>query len=407
MVGSRTLYGFVAPNPEEGRRAVRSAVQEGADFIKVYDNLSAESYFAIVDEAKRLHVPFAGHVPVPPGLEECAKAGQKSVEHMMGVYGYLRQITGVNDAGAGVRPERLSSEQAAALFNAFTRHQVWLCPTIVTIYGLAGYPRMRDDPRLKYFPPVTKAGWEGFLRGQPETGPASLSTTQRRYESLGLIGAMHKAGVEILAGTDTSLEGAQPYVMPGFGLHDELRHLVVVGLSTMDALRTATYNPAKFLGLLDSLGTVETGKLAELVLLDANPLDDITNTTKINMVFTGGRVYRRPALDAMLGAVEMNVKNAFTPSQDVLSKYVGSYEVDAKELGISGPAKVLLKVALADGIIWLGVDALGPKQPMMPISNTIFVGFGGRVEFANDEKGRAASVTIKWPERDFRADRKD
>jgi hypothetical protein len=228
---------------------------------------------------------------------------------MMGVFGYLRQITGVNDGGAGVRVERLSPEKAAALFDVFVKYQVWLCPTITTIYGLAGYPRMREDPRLKYFNAATRAGWERFLKGQSETGPASLPTVRRRYETLSLIGAMHKAGVNILAGTDTSLNPAQPYVMPGFGVHDELRQLTIVGLSTMDALRTATYNPAKYFGLLELLGTVESGKLAELVLLDANPLDDITNTTKINMVFTGGRVYRRPALDAMLSAVEANARN--------------------------------------------------------------------------------------------------
>ena len=77
----------------------------------------------------------------------------------------------------------------------------------------------------------------------------------------------------------------------------------------MDSLRTATYKPAEFFGLIESLGTVERGKLAELVLLDANPLDDITNTTKISTVFTGGRVYRKPALEAMLKAVEANVRN--------------------------------------------------------------------------------------------------
>jgi hypothetical protein len=174
----------------------------------------------------------------------------------------------------------------------------------------------------------------------------------------------------------------------------------------MDALRTATYNPAKFLGLLDSLGTVETGKLAELVLLDANPLDDIANTTKVNMVFTGGRVYRRPALDAMLSAVETNVKNAFRPSLGVLTKYAGSYEFNAKELGIPGPEKQLVKVALEDAILWLGIGD-NPTQPLTPISETIFTGFGDRVEFAKNDKGGVTQLLIRINGRDLRADRKN
>src|SRR5262245_15646107 len=384
VVASQTLYGSVVPNPEAARVAVRDAAQAGADFIKVYSNMSAESYFATVDEAKRLSIPFVGHVPDPPGFEECAKAGQRSFEHMAGVYGYLRRITGVNDGGAGVRPERLSSEQTDALFNVFMKYQVWLCPTMTAIYGLAGYPRLKDDPRLKYFDPVTKAGWALIFKKD------GLATVQRRYESLGLIGAMHKAGVGILAGTDTVLSASTgnnaPYCLPGFGLHDELRHLVAAaGLSPMDALRTATYNPAKFLGLLDSLGTVEAGKRAELLLLDANPLADIANTAKINMVFTSGRVYRKPALEAMLNAVETNARNAFTPSQDVLTKYVGSYDFN----------KQVITVELEDGILWLGWND-NPKEPLRPISETTFTNTfsPSLIEFAKNNRGEVTQVIM-------------
>ena len=123
--------------------------------------------------------------------------------------------------------------------------------------------------------------------------------------NLSLTGAIDKAGVGILGGTDTRMGG--PW--PGFWLHEELKQLVASGLSPMDALRSATYNPAACLGLLKSLGTIDSGKLAEMVLLDANPLDDIANTQKINMVFTGARAYRRSALDKILQAVEANARN--------------------------------------------------------------------------------------------------
>jgi imidazolonepropionase-like amidohydrolase len=403
VVASQTLYGSVARNPEEGRTAVRDAVQEGADFIKVYDGLSPESYFAIADEAKKLKVPFVGHAPTPPGLEACADAGQKSFEHMAGVKRYLFQVTGLpasamNDPGITTR---LSTSQAAALFDIFLRNQAWLCPTLTPVFGATG--GLSRDPRLKYFDDSTRAGWARWLKTPDFIARKTAGTERQQYQSnLELVGAMHKAGVPILAGTDTELvpasTGSLPYCLPGFGLHDELRHLVTAGLSPMDALRAATYNPAKFLGLHDTLGTIETGKLAELLLLDANPLDEIANTTKINMVITGGRVYRRPALDAMLDAVEANVKNAFRLSQDVLTKYVGSYEY--------GPSKQLVNVALEDGVLWLGFGD-NPKFLLKPMSDTTFTGDSMDVEFAKNDKGKATQLLLRLNGRELRADKKN
>jgi imidazolonepropionase-like amidohydrolase len=116
---------------------------------------------------------------------------------------------------------------------------------------------------------------------------------------------MHRGGVELLAGTDSPLD----YGVPGFRLHTELELLTGAGLTPMEALQTATYNPAKFFGKLDSQGTVERGKLADVVLLDADPLDDIRNTRKIHLVIAQGKLFRRPALDAALRAAEGNAQN--------------------------------------------------------------------------------------------------
>jgi imidazolonepropionase-like amidohydrolase len=111
-----------------------------------------------------------------------------------------------------------------------------------------------------------------------------------------IVGVMQQSGVGILAGTDT----ANPYIFPGFSLHDELGYLVQAGLTPMEALQAATFSPARFMGREKDLGTIEAGKLADMVLLYANPLDDIANTRKIWAVVYNGKLYPREALDQML-----------------------------------------------------------------------------------------------------------
>ena len=115
---------------------------------------------------------------------------------------------------------------------------------------------------------------------------------------------MHRAGVQILAGTDTMV----PHVVPGFSLHEELALLVEAGLTPLESLRTATLSPAKFLGKSESMGTIERGKVADLVLLDANPLLDIANTRRIGAVVLNGRYLPRSTLDSKLAEVESIVK---------------------------------------------------------------------------------------------------
>jgi imidazolonepropionase-like amidohydrolase len=113
--------------------------------------------------------------------------------------------------------------------------------------------------------------------------------------------AMHRAGVPFMAGTDTA---AGVHVFPGFSLHDELGLFVKAGMTPLEALQTATWNPAKFMDALSDMGTVEKGKWADLILLDANPLDDISNTRKIRAVVLAGRYLARNDLDKMLHQVE-------------------------------------------------------------------------------------------------------
>ncbi len=150
--------------------------------------------------------------------------------------------------------------------------------------------RPPDDSLLAYIPKALREFWQSF--------PRELAASMGALDSIhpDLIGPLNRAGVPMLAGTDCP----NPYVYPSFSLHDELGLLVHSGLTPAQALRTATINPARFLGLTDSLGVVATGKAADLVLLDRNPLEDVANTKRIRAVIQGGRLLDRASLNRML-----------------------------------------------------------------------------------------------------------
>jgi hypothetical protein len=189
-------------------------------------------------------------------------------------------------------------DKAAALFRRFAKNGTRQVPTLTVVRGLlfAADPGGLDDPRFKYLPPGVAEFWRSYV------GPSRLTAGQRAERELQfghqleLVGAMHRAGVTILAGTDSPA----PHCYPGFGLHDELALLVKAGLTPMAALQAATRNAADFLGRLDVHGTIEKGKSADLLLLDANPLDKIENTQKIAAVVLDGRMLPIEQLQELL-----------------------------------------------------------------------------------------------------------
>ncbi len=296
----------------EGRQAVAKVKADGSDFVKVYSLLPRDAFFAIADEAKKLNIPFAGHVPHSVTAVEASDAGIKSIEHLE------RVLLGCSAAEAEIQKEagRLTMEQrrriietydekkAQALFARFTKNGTWQSPTLVVLRALGRLddPNFTGDPRVKYLPQFMTASWNPkndfrFRSFTPETYASYRETFEKHLE---IVGRMRRTGVEFLAGTDTP----NPYCFPGFSLHDELALLVRAGLSPMEALQAATRNPAKYLGLLDSLGTLEQGKIADLVLLEANPLADITNTQKINAVVVNGKLLDKAALQELLAKIE-------------------------------------------------------------------------------------------------------
>jgi imidazolonepropionase-like amidohydrolase len=196
--------------------------------------------------------------------------------------------------------------RAAALAALLAKNQTWQCPTLVWERGgnLIDVTDFAKDGRAKYVPASWKnKTWKRFteeiLQGY---GADDISVRKKFIErELEVVQLLHKAGVPFLAGTDTP---PGVYVFPGFSLHEELQRFVAAGFTPLEALQTATLNAARFEGMEEQLGTIEKGKLADLVLLSANPLEDISNTQKIAAVIVNGHYYSGKDLEKMLAGVE-------------------------------------------------------------------------------------------------------
>ena len=192
--------------------------------------------------------------------------------------------------------------KAKALFLQIAQSNTWQVPTMVWTQtgSTIDDPNLASDPRLKYVPASVREQWSP-AKLLKDTSPEDLTALKAEAaRTIELVKAMHAAGVQFMAGTD----GPDPYVFPGFSLHDELEWLVKSGFTPLQALQAATLSPALFLATLNQYGVAETGHTADLVLLDDNPLQDIRNTRKIFAFVMGGKYYSRGDLNKMLEQVE-------------------------------------------------------------------------------------------------------
>jgi imidazolonepropionase-like amidohydrolase len=294
--------------PEAATRIVDSLAAGGAEFIKVYNVLSRDTYLAVIAAAKARGLAVVGHIPATLRAEEAAAAGQRSVEHLDGMDFACSTKEDSIRADFLARPSReawhrrgdgltatWSAERCAGVVAAFARHRTWQVPTLAVAWAEAvGDSVLQDAAAMAVVPAPVAARWRAMAADTTHErdphGPA------RFRQAMAGTRMLHAAGVPILAGTDAG----NPFVIPGYALHHELALLVEAGLTPLAALQAATVNPARFFGATDSLGTVSAGNLADLVLLDANPLDDIRNSRRIRAVIVNGRLLDRDALDALV-----------------------------------------------------------------------------------------------------------
>ena len=330
----------VVTTADEARAAVRRLKTQGVDFIKVQAHLSWKTYRAVMDEAAEVSIPVAGHVPEAISAFDVVRAGQRSVEHispvlpgdagvMMACSGKEEKLRGEMFALEKLAEDKTADQQqlrqrqrklqrqmaetrddkiCADLLALFVQNRVRAVPT--QVFGKRFAPLaaddLPDDDAMKLVPLSTRTRWDD-RRKQIINASAAEDFSFRRLlfdKSRELVGLMHRAGVMLLAGTDAM----DDYVLPGTGLHEELELMVEAGLTPLEALQTATRNPAQFVNKLDTLGTIERGKIADLVLLDADPLQQIGNTRKISAVIVGGKLLSQAQRQELLAKIEAFAK---------------------------------------------------------------------------------------------------
>jgi len=303
------------PTPEAARQAVDKLEKSPTDFVKLLSGLTPDAYRAAAQRARVIRMPFAGHLPEGVTAEDAIGARQRSIEHMFGI---PMSCTPLENSLREQRAEAIRKKDRAALasirkrmyetfspglanrlFHDMARYDVWQAPTL-TLWqrmDLQNLDRLATAPELKYVPEAVRKTWADPRKDAEGVKPERMAELKQEYEfHARLAKIIWGSGAGVLAGTDTG----DPYVVPGFALHDELEAMVEAGIPADEVLKLATAAPAKYFGIEATHGSVAKGKTADLVLLDADPLQDIRNTRRISAVVSNGRLLGRKCLDALL-----------------------------------------------------------------------------------------------------------
>jgi imidazolonepropionase-like amidohydrolase len=289
-------YQLAVTNANDASATVRTLAKTGVDLVKVHRRTPREAYFAVLAQAKQLSLPVVGHVPMTVSPEEASNAGQQTIEHVDTLFEgtFSAALNGAPLANA-IRAWR-QTPAATALFETFVRNGTVVDATLMNAFRINAFLENPDDPRDQYFP---ASGLREFATAIDEARKNRLKMLEGRRELpeelAAVVGQMHRAGVRIVTGSDMSAY----LIHPGFSLHEELQRLSDAGMSTADVLRAATLNPAALYPAVGA-GEISSGRRGNLVLLDANPLENVRNMARIRAVFLGTRVYDRLALYKLL-----------------------------------------------------------------------------------------------------------
>jgi imidazolonepropionase-like amidohydrolase len=277
----------------EAARAVDSLKKLGVDLVKIHAGLTREEYFGAARRARALNFPFAGHVPRAVGAIEASDAGQRSIEHLLTIPTPCTPAESI-----ALQPryaiQRVfhpcTSASLDPLWKTLVRNHTWVTPTYVAAVEIAGWPKqgVPGDAYAQFLPDTLKKFVAQIFPMPDSIPPGADSVGRALYDKrLALAGVMVKAGVHLLAGTDSPLRNSPP----GFGLAEELAQFVKGGVSLFDVLKIATWEPASYFAATDSLGTVQAGRVADLVLLRENPLSSVSAYRSVDAVLARGKLY--------------------------------------------------------------------------------------------------------------------
>ena len=312
-----SFNGNSVDGPEQARAMVREQHAAGYDFLKIHPGLSRLEFDAVATTANELGIPFAGHVPEDVGVPRALDAGIASIDHLDGYMATLMPANYDRSGGfGGFFGVFIAAQADADRIDGIAAHTaragVWNVPTESLFEHVTS--EMRPDvmagwPEMKYMPAANVRRWraskENLFNDPQYDAAAAVRAIEIRRQ---LIRALHEAGAGLLLGSDSP----QIFNVPGFALHRELAFLVAAGLSPYEALRTGTVGPASFLGKQQEFGQVKIGLDADLVLLDANPLEDISNSRRVHGVMLRGRWFSRQQLDEKLARIARQVSEPAT-----------------------------------------------------------------------------------------------
>lgn len=301
-----SVNGNSVPTPEVARRVAREQKAAGYDFIKIHPGLTRATFDALDAVADEVGIPFAGHVPADVGIRRALEARYWSIDHLDGYVDALvadGATTPESGGWFGANFAKYVDEAKIVPLARATREAgVWNVPTqtLMESYASASdVEAMARRPELRYMPPRTREQWVAWTRRAASGGPPDDERQRFLQIRRQLIRALHDEGAGLLLGSDAP----QVWNVPGISAHQELHAIVAAGLTPYEALETGTRNVATYFGVLDRAGTVETGKWADLILIDANPLVTIENTRRLAGVMIRGRWLPRDELDDRLAAI--------------------------------------------------------------------------------------------------------
>lgn len=292
---------LVIETPENAREAVNTQRSMGYDFLKVYDNIPSVAYLALTEAARESGMPVIGHVPHEVGLERVLRAGQKSIEHLEG---YAEAIESDRSPyrdrsdwmGRALALQHMDNSKLRRMALLTARARAWNCPTLVVIdtrVNRADATSQEKDLEMSHIPSSVRRYWQP----SPALAPSIVETLRKGQNARrAIVLALLHAGAPLLTGTDCLNAG----VAPGRSLAQEIRALTEAGLTSFQALRAATVEPARFFGSEHQTGMVAVGMRSDLVLLNKDPLEDISAVSDVSGVMVRGHWFTRSDLLAML-----------------------------------------------------------------------------------------------------------